>query len=57
MPTLIDGDDCVFDSAIIMQYLENEYQAWRARRPTPPGQRARARQIEDVVQTTIGVVL
>ena len=50
VPALVDGDVTVFDSTIILEYLEDKY-------PTPPllpagpAARARARMIEDVCDT------
>lgn len=50
IPTLVDGDVCVFDSTIILEYLEDKW-------PTPvllprsPAERARVRMIEDVMDT------
>ncbi len=50
IPTLIDNDVSVFDSTIILEYLEDKW-------PTPPllppspAQRARVRMIEDVMDT------
>ena len=50
VPTLIDGDTTVWDSSIILQYLEDKF-------PTPlllpadPAARARARMIEDMCDT------
>ena len=50
VPTLVDGDDAIFDSTIIMEYVEERF-------PTPPLlpaapiARARARMIEEVCDT------
>jgi glutathione S-transferase/RNA polymerase-associated protein len=50
VPTLVDGDDAIFDSTIIMEYIEERW-------PTPPllpaapAARARARMIEEVCDT------
>ena len=50
VPTLIDGDTTVFDSTVILEYLEDRW-------PTPPllprspAERARVRMIEDVCDT------
>ena len=50
VPTLIDGDVRVFDSTIILEYIEDRY-------PTPPllpasaAERARVRMIEEVMDT------
>lgn len=52
MPTLLDdgGATQVFDSTIIIEYLEDKF--GRSLLPETPAERAKARQIEDVVQTT-----
>ena len=50
VPTLVEGDDAIFDSTIIMEYVEERW-------PTPPllpaapAARARARMIEEVCDT------
>lgn len=50
VPTLVDGDVSVFDSTVILEYLEDAY-------PTPPmlpksaADRARVRMIEEVMDT------
>ena len=50
VPTLIDGDTAVFDSTIILEYIEDRW-------PTPPllpatpAERARVRMLEDVCDT------
>lgn len=50
VPTLVDGDTPVFDSTIILEYIEDRW-------PTPPllpatpAERARARTIEDLCDT------
>ena len=50
VPTLVDGDEAIFDSTIIMEYVEERW-------PTPPllpaapAARARARMIEEVCDT------
>jgi glutathione S-transferase len=50
IPTLIDGDVKIFDSTIILEYLEDKW-------PTPPllpaspAERARVRMIEDMMDT------
>ena len=50
VPTLIDGETRVFDSTIILEYLEDAYPA-PALLPATPAERARARMIEDVCDT------
>ncbi|KAL6245615.1 hypothetical protein RBB50_007614 [Rhinocladiella similis] len=47
VPTLVDGDLTVFDSTIILEYLEDKYTD-KPLRPAGPAGRARARMIEDV---------
>jgi len=50
VPTLVDGEVAVFDSTVILEYLEDAY-------PTPPllpaspAERARVRMIEEVMDT------
>jgi len=50
VPTLIDGDTAVFDSTVILEYIEDRW-------PTPPllpktpAERARVRMLEDVCDT------
>ena len=50
VPTLVDGDFCVFDSTVILEYIEEKW-------PDPPllpklpAERARVRMIEDVMDT------
>ncbi len=50
VPALIDGDTAIFDSTIILEYIEDKW-------PTPPllpkeaSERARVRMIEDVMDT------
>jgi glutathione S-transferase len=56
IPTLIDGDVVVFDSTIILEYLEDRW-------PHPPllpptaAERARVRMLEDVCDTTYEAVV
>jgi len=50
VPTLIDGAARVFDSTIILEYLEDKYPA-PALLPKDPVARAEARMIEDVCDT------
>ncbi len=50
MPTLIDGDARIFDSTIILEYLEDKHPA-PALLPKDPAARADARMIEDVCDT------
>jgi glutathione S-transferase len=50
VPALLDGETAIFDSSIILQYIEDKW-------PTPPllpvgpAERARARMLEDVMDT------
>jgi glutathione S-transferase len=50
VPTLIDGDTRIFDSTIILEYLEDKFPA-NPLLPRDPGMRAEARMIEDVCDT------
>ena len=50
VPALIDGDVQVFDSTIILEYLEEKWPE-PALLPRDPADRARARMIEDVMDT------
>jgi glutathione S-transferase len=50
VPTLIDGDTRVWDSSIILQYLEDKFPT-PALLPADPAARAKARMIEDVCDT------
>jgi glutathione S-transferase len=51
IPLLIDGDVTIFDSTIIMEYLEDRWPTPPLLPPTP-AERARVRMIEDVCDTT-----
>ncbi|MEQ8486540.1 MAG: glutathione S-transferase family protein [Pseudomonadales bacterium] len=50
VPTLIDGDDRLFDSTIILEYLEDRFPS-PPLLPRAPMARAQARMIEDVCDT------
>ena len=50
VPVLIDGDVRVFDSTIILEYLEDRFPA-PAMLPATPAERARVRMIEEVMDT------
>ncbi|HEV2533320.1 glutathione S-transferase family protein [Phenylobacterium sp.] len=50
VPALIDGEVRVFDSTIILEYLEDAYPA-EAMRPHAPEERARVRMLEEVMDT------
>jgi glutathione S-transferase/RNA polymerase-associated protein len=50
IPTLIDGDFRVFDSTVILEYLEDKWPN-PPLLPKSPAERARVRMIEDVMDT------
>src|SRR6185503_9373866 len=50
VPALIDGDARIFDSTIILEYLEDKVPS-PPLLPRDPAARARARMIEDVCDT------
>jgi glutathione S-transferase len=50
VPTLIDGDACVFDSTVILEYLEDSHPT-PALLPKSAADRARVRMIEEVMDT------
>jgi len=50
VPALIDGEVRVFDSTIILEYLDDAYPA-QAMRPHAPQERARVRMLEEVMDT------
>jgi len=50
VPALVDGDVRVFDSTIILEYLEDAYPEV-AMRPAAPAERARVRMLEEVMDT------
>lgn len=50
VPTLIDGDFQVFDSTIILEYLEDKWPEPKLL-PDSPAERARVRMIEDLMDT------
>jgi glutathione S-transferase/RNA polymerase-associated protein len=50
VPTLIDGDVRVFDSTIILEYLEDKWPEPKLL-PDSPAERARVRMIEDLMDT------
>ena len=52
VPVLVDGDLVVCDSTIICEYLEERYPEPRLY-PTSPGERVRARVIEDIADTEL----
>ena len=50
VPTLVDGDFRVFDSTVILEYIDEKWPA-PALLPKAPAERARVRMIEDVMDT------
>lgn len=50
VPTLLDGDVRIFDSTVILEYLEEKWPV-PALLPATPAERARVRMIEDVMDT------
>ncbi|KQT35375.1 glutathione S-transferase [Sphingomonas sp. Leaf412] len=55
VPALIDGDVAVFDSTVILEYLEDAYPD-RPMLPAAPADRARVRMVEDVVDTQLEAI-
>ena len=51
VPFLVDGQVRIFDSTIILEYLEDKWPDQSPLRPNDPAARARARMIEDVCDT------
>ncbi|MGA1676879.1 MAG: glutathione S-transferase family protein [Pseudomonadales bacterium] len=50
VPALVDGDTAVFDSTIILEYIEDRWPA-PALLPASPAERARVRMLEDALDT------
>ncbi len=50
VPALVDGDVRIFDSTIILEYLDDAYPV-PAMLPATPGDRARVRMLEEVMDT------
>jgi glutathione S-transferase len=50
VPALVDGDLRIFDSTIILEYLDDAYPE-PAMRPAAPAERARVRMLEEVMDT------
>ena len=50
VPTLVDGEVAVFDSTVILEYLEDAYPT-PALLPATPADRARVRMLEEVMDT------
>jgi glutathione S-transferase/RNA polymerase-associated protein len=55
VPTLIDGETSIFDSTIILEYIEERWPS-PALLPRSPAERARMRMIEEVVDTQYDAV-
>ena len=50
VPALLDGDAAIFDSTVILEYVEDKWPA-PAMLPPTPAERARVRMLEDVMDT------
>src|SRR5947207_12725964 len=50
VPTLVDGDTAVFDSTVILEYIEDRWPT-PPLLPAPPAERARVRMIEELCDT------
>ena len=50
VPALVDGNVLIFDSTIILEYIEEKWPA-PALLPATPGERARVRMVEDAMDT------
>ena len=55
VPSLIDGDVKVFDSTIILEYIEDKWPK-PAMLPADPAERARVRMLEDVCDTYVEAI-
>src|SRR6185503_10090204 len=55
VPTLVDGDTSIFDSTIILEYIEERWPK-PPLLPASPAERARVRMIEEVVDTQYDAV-
>jgi glutathione S-transferase len=55
VPALVDGDVKVFDSTIILEYIEDKWPT-PAMLPASPADRARVRMIEEVVDTHVEAI-
>src|SRR6187455_517851 len=55
VPALIDGDTAIFDSTIILEYIEERWPS-PPLLPKLPAERARVRMIEEVVDTQYDAV-
>lgn len=56
VPVLIDDDTAVFDSTIILEYIEEKWPE-PLMAPRSPAERARARMIEDVMDTQVEAII
>jgi glutathione S-transferase/RNA polymerase-associated protein len=56
VPALVDGDTRVFDSTVILEYLEDAYPQ-PAMRPGAPADRARVRMLEEVMDTHFEAII
>jgi glutathione S-transferase/RNA polymerase-associated protein len=56
VPCLVDGDFCCFDSTIIVDYIDERWPD-PPLLPKPPEERARARIVEDLCDTTLDAIL
>ncbi|MBM4205636.1 MAG: glutathione S-transferase family protein, partial [Gammaproteobacteria bacterium] len=50
VPALIDGDVAIYDSTVILEYIEDKWPAPKLL-PVSPAERARVRLLEDVMDT------
>lgn len=50
VPTLVDGDVAIFDSTVILEYIEDKFPQ-PPMLPAAPAERARVRMLEDVMDT------
>lgn len=55
VPALCDGDFAIFDSTIILEYIEDKWPSPNML-PDPPHERARVRMIEDVMDTQVEAI-
>src|SRR5213080_1969905 len=52
VPTLVDGDTAVFDSTVILEYIEDRWPT-PPLLPAPPAERARVRMLEELCDTYV----
>jgi len=55
VPSLVDGDVTVFDSTIILEYLEDKWPA-KPMLPAAPAERARVRMLEEICDTYVEAI-